>query len=308
MNCKICGNIIDSESIFCQKCGKRIENDKLPLEVLEEYLSERLRNGICVSRTTDNTMLLDMHDSRFKKIEEKHQSAIELLGIEDILGLENGISQITNISDEDFIKLCVAVGIDEFEAFGDRIDSLGKEFHNDRIAHLHTAMELYNRAVRTCDDMDKRDGLSKAAEECILALNMLKEEIGEKIVYFENFPKSNIKKMSYLFKINEVKLSLKQVQDAFHAYCYGVNLLLVIDAGAGEKERVLYTIDREVKFLGTMVNSRGYKRLLEIDDENVDAWDEYVGKLSKTMYFISNKMEEKKTSLIIEEERDEQRD
>ena len=307
MNCTICGNIIDSESIFCQKCGQRIENDKLPLKVLEEYLSERLKNGICVNQEIDNTILLNMDVSRFKKI-EKHQSAIELLGIENIFSLENGILQLDNISDEDFIKLCVAVGIDEFESFGDRIDLLGQEFHNNRIARIHTAMELYNRAMRTRDDMDKRKELSKAAEECILSLNMLKEEIGEKIVYFEDFPKSNIKKLSYIHRIKQVKSSLKQMQDAFRAYCYGVNLLLVIDAGAGETERVLYTIDREVKFLDTIVSSRGYKRLLEVDDENVDVWDEYVGKLSKTMYFISNKMEEKKANLINEEESDEQRD
>lgn len=302
MICYKCKNELIENTMFCSKCGTKISSVGIERTILKKYMEQEYEKANMKEKKLYYQTIIDkITDSKYKKVELEKRT-IDLFDLEKLVYEDDEKIHI-NMEISDFAKLSLALVINEYETIGDEISAIKGEFHNDRIARFQTALIHYERAMVSKNSNVRKDELQTACKECISSINELKKEMQNKLSFFENFPKNKVKKLGYIFRINTVISNLHHMREAFHMYCYGIKLLLEIDIQNEEYEKILLTINREMKDIQKMLSSKGYQRLLEIDDENVDCWNEGVRDLLVVMDGVNEGIVSENTILNLLEEK-----
>lgn len=303
MVCKICGAPIDAESVYCQKCGQKLDEISISPKVLSDFLKEKMESSDAAEIQSHCQHLIDkVNGSKFKKV-ELHKSSLSGIDLSDIISEKGDTLRVECKEPEEFLKLAAALFINEADTRHNEMVDIIETIHNDRKADLLTANMLYVRAGLTKDVSRREKKLDNASDSCIAGINKLRLEINNHLDFFERLPKSTLKKLFCGISIQSAEANLVQMQEAFRWYCEGVRLLIKIDIQNKEQEKIRETIETESTFIKTMIGSRGYKRLLEVDDENVEKWDEYVNGLEVSMYCVANYIDADTITIRVLEEK-----
>lgn len=298
MDCPICGKETVWGSKYCQKCGGRIDSIGIKRSEIIKVLLENTEKSEMVQRGY-NDGIEKIRKYQVRKVRLIH-SSFEGIDFSDLITEDrDGVVNI-KCESELFLRLGVVFIVNEMDSMHNEILELSTKIHDDRIAHIETAFRQYKRALNTSDSGRKERILDFATNECLLGLSMVKRELQRHIDYFAQLPRSTWAKMIGGTNPAQLLEILSQCQEAFNSYCSGVRLLIETDSICGELERVQETIREETEFLDSLLQHDGYKRLLEVDDTNVDSWRDLVDNLAIDMYYVNNCIEEKETILRLE--------
>lgn len=288
MKCQICGNETSDDSKYCQKCGNKIEQKKISVEDLKKELCHLKENEENQQVIQYYDTLLDAVGTRpFKKVEYTYTSSMS----EDIFSLENifnknGNLKISMPDAEGITKLAAAYLINEFESMQGAIANVSMGLHNDRIAYIEAAYSQY-----------KRNENEAALNNLNLGIAQVKKEIMTGINYFADLPRRTLEKLFCRKSVQETDNTLNNLQESFDMYVAAVRLFIGIDAENGNQENIVDTIKKETIFLKRL-ESYGFQRLLEYDDDNSELWKEKVKLLTKDLKMVNEKLET--NSLIFE--------
>ena len=295
MICKFCGSELMPESVFCRKCGKKLDEQETQRQrkVILKYLNNKKEETDLVGQKDYYEKLIHRwNNQEFKKVEIHSCPLEEILHLEDVIYEDEDTFHINCTDANDLVKLGFALVINEFDSLNEMIGSIEKEFHNDRIAHLKSAYQLYRRAILSEETNEKNQQLANATDNCIRALAELEEELVNHLQFWEQFPKNKVKKLKYIFQIKHLETRLDETQKAFIWYYNGVQLLLNIDFCNSDYKKLYDTIYTKRDFLDKINKLKGLERLLEVDDENRERWIEQINDMYNTMNYLETVIDE----------------
>ena len=291
MECEVCGAQIDKGSKYCQKCGKKIAEFGIPKMQLSHLFEEKIRivkeSG---TRQIYQNLLNELNQNCFQEI-EIHKSSLEEVDFSDIFEEKKGKLSIVRLDVTTATKLIMSYFINEFDAIHNEIGNIIDSMHGDRVAYLLTAYQQYRRATAAKNADSQREELTFALDNCLKGINMIREELKDHLEFFEKLPKSTIKKLFCGIKLREAEGRLKLIHEAFHLYCLGCILSLEIDFKNEEIGKLIQTAHNERTFLNQMQKSKGYCRLLEVDDENETEWKNKLKEMAVNMFFVEQYIE-----------------
>lgn len=299
MECEVCGAIIDDGSKYCQKCGIKLKGIGISKEELSNVLIKKME--LIHEAGTEQTyqkLISKLKRNEYKKVEIHTSSLDEADFSKMLIESKNGIL-IVPMKPEEHIKLGIGIFINELDSMQNEMNSMKNSLQNDRISKIYTAFQQYNRAIHTNNTSDRTMELNIASNNCLSGINDLRQEINEHIKFFSKLPKSTIQKLFCGISLKDAENELKQVQKSFQFYRMGISLLTQIDIYRNEQEMLISTAQEERAFLKEIKKSKGFHRLLEVDDENVGKWEEDTSTLSLEMYYIENYLETGKTVMEI---------
>lgn len=312
MECKACGAVIETGDSYCEYCSSRLKRAGV---ISKNELFDLLKKEVKFSGETDKfqefqQLICKLSRNEFKRVEIQKSSAEELASscldetniLDVVKELKNGGLKITCQNYDFFVKLTLAALINEFDAIQNEIGDIKASLHDDRKAKIYTAFQQYQRAVQSEDAADQTDGFRSAANSCLEGINELRMEMDRLLDFFSKLPKSTFKKLFCGVKLRDAQANLNQVQEAFHFYCNAVRLMIQVDLGKNEIKRLLSTLKDERSFLKEIQRSDGYRRLLEVDDDNAEKWRITLRELAADMYCIENYIGTESVYLNIVEE------
>lgn len=305
MRCAICGAEIAENSIYCKKCGNKIQNQSITLENLREEISELKETGRNQEVTKYyDTLLKTLSLREFGKVTYIYEPLFPSVEktIENMID-EEGNLRIYKIGDEELLKLIGALIQNEVEGIHETLASISKGQHNDRIAQVEAAKKIYTQALLTENREIQIQLLSQSMSSLQEGVSKLKSEMKENLELFQRLPKSAIKKLFCGISPRRAYAALDDIREGFDCYVNSVGLLIGINAGFGDrdaKKRVKCSISEENEFLSEVKISNGYKRLLEIDDENTHLWEKKITVLQIALQNMVERIETGKITLKIE--------
>lgn len=299
MECQVCGAQIDIDSRYCQKCGNEIAEFGISKRQLSRLLEEKIaiakKSGI---KQIYQDLINKLNQDGFEEI-EIHKSSLEGVEFSGILETKGDKISIKNLDLVAATTLIMSYFINEFDAMHNEIGDIANSIHGDRVAYLCTAYQQYGRAIQSKNAESQRAELTYASNNCLKGINMLREEITGNLDFFEKLPKSTIKKLFCGIKLQDAERRLKLLQETFRLYCLGCILSLEIDLKNEETKKLVRTAHVERAFLNEMQKSKGYCRLLEVDDENKTKWDNKLKEMAVNMFFIEKYIESDEITMKI---------
>lgn len=291
MECNVCGAATDSDSVYCQKCGKRIGEMGISQKEILGFLNEK-KQSLDMPEMEQNVLMLinKVREHKFTKV-EIHRSSLEGMDFTDFFGEIGGCLYVKCSKPKEYFQLAAALFINEIDSLHNELLMIDDNFHNDRMAKISAAERHYERAMQTKDGSQRVQELAQASEKCVLGLEELKNEMRSNLDLFANLPKSALKKLFCGISIGAAEQALKEMQEAFLGYCKGVAYLIGVDIQREEQERAYGNIEKEWEFLKEIKNSAGYRSLLEVDEENANKWEENVNCLEVGMYYIKKNID-----------------
>ncbi len=304
MECKICGAVVPGNSTYCPKCGRKIDEIGIRARDISYFLKEKMNAADATEIQQYCKMFIDkVCEQKFKSV-EIHRSSVEGTSLKDMIHEDKeGRLHIECQNSEDYLKLATAFFINEIDCRQTELNGIRRASHDDRMAKLRAAYTQYKRAMLTEDVWRKVKQLDEASTNCILGMNELKREINSNLELFAELPKSTVKKLFCGISLQEVEEKLREMQETFPWYCDAIRLLVSIDIQNKEVEKLNVTIAEEGDFLKQMIKSKGYLRLLEVDEDNAKVWNDYVNQLNIDMFFVEKIIETDTITLKILEER-----
>lgn len=269
--CRACGAAASDGSIYCQKCGKKLEETRTSTETLFDFLKTQMTDVVEYQ-----------WDPKFEEV-EIYKRFCEKVDITDLIYKEDGK---LNINSEEAAVLAIRLLINEFNCIQTALNGLSQEFHNDRLAELNGAYEFYRRALLIGGDINsQKSELEKALDHCLIGKDKLKKEMQENLKMLEKYPKNVTRKIFCGMSPWKAENIYNQMREAFPYYCAAVVLQMCIDMQNKEIEKVNMTIADEQDFLQQIRNCDGYKRLQEVVVANEKKWDTYIDGLKAYMDF-----------------------
>ena len=283
--CKVCGAIVSEGSVYCQKCGKKLDEAGISAGKISAFLQEQMESsGTVETRQYCRELMEKIEELKFQEV-EIHRSSLEGLDLTDLVYEKDDKLHINCRNSEDFLKLSGALLINEIDCLQTEVNGISQELHNDRTSKLDTAYDLFRRAMLTTGDAGrKRKSLDVAAEACIDGINQLKKEMNNHLELFQSYPKSPLKKLFCGISLQRAEGAYKQMQEALPWYCDAVRMLMCIDMQNKEPEKLNMLVVDEQKFLKQIRSRVGYKRLQEVVEANAKIWDEWINRLKVNMY------------------------
>lgn len=298
MECAVCGAKINTNSKYCKQCENEISEFGISKKELSLLLEEK---GI--GKIYQN-LISKLNQDCFHEI-EIHQSSLDEIDFSEILEEKDGILTVDNLDAVGTVQLVMSCLINEFDAMHNEIGDIMNSMHGDRVAYLNTAYQQYERALQGKNAVNQSVELTKASDNCLKGINMLREEIKGYLNFFETLPKSTIEKLFCGKKLRHAEKNLNLIHDAFRLYCSGCFLALEIDLKNKETEKLIQTARVERDFLNQLQKSRGYCRLLEVDDENEAEWKNKIREMTVNMFFIEKNIDSDVVIIKILEESNE---
>lgn len=303
MECEVCGASIDINSRYCQKCGNEINKFGVPQKQLLNLLEEKMRivkeGG---TKQLYQNMINRLNQNCFREV-ELHKSSLEGIDFSDIIKEKNGKLSLEDLGAAEAAKLIMSYFINEFDAIHNEIGSIMDSLHGDRVACVRTAYQHYQRALQAENLESKKSDLIFAANKCLEGMDMLREELKDHLGFFEELPRSTFRKLFCGIKLQDAEKRLQLIQKTFRFYCLGSMLLMEIDLKNEEIKKLVQTAHNERFFLNEMQKSKGYSRLLEVDDENEQEWSDMLKELTVNMFFIEKYIEADDVTIKILEEK-----
>lgn len=296
MVCQICGKEAAEGSKYCQRCGSKLSN----VGIDKNLLIKKILEGKMAGSKSCETYIDRIRYMRYRNV-RIIKSTFDGMNLSNYIMEKNGDLCII-CPEEEMVSLISGFIINEIDSLNNSITEISTKIHDDRVAHIEAAVFQFKRAKLTVNEVSRRYAMEFAAQECITGLTMIKKELVRHLDFFEQLPKSTIKKMFCGASVNQAEEMLAQFQEAFPIYATGVNLLLEIDSFVGENQRIRMTFHDATDFLKGILASKGYDRLMEIDDENTDKWKDGIESFLIDMYYVSGYLGKNEIVLKIKED------
>lgn len=282
--CKVCGAIASEGSVYCQKCGKTFDEVGISAGKLSAFLQEQMEiSGTVETEQYCRTLMEKIGDQRFQEV-EIHRSSLEGLDLTDLIYEEDGRLHIDCRKPDDFLRLAGALLINEMDCMRTELNEISQGLHNDRMAELLAAYEMYKRAMLTTGDAARKTAqLDNASNSCINGREKIKEEMIRNLELFQRYPKNPVAKIFCGIKLQTAEQAYNQMLEAFPWYCDAVKMQMCIDLQNKEVEKLNMTVAKEREFLKQIRSHKGYQRLQEVVETNAKRWDEYIDSLKADM-------------------------
>lgn len=302
--CKVCGAIASEGSIYCQKCGKKLDEEGISARELSAFLQEKMEmSGTMEAQQYCRALMDKVRNLMFQEV-EIHRSSLEGLDFTDLIYEEDNRLHINCREPEDFLKLASALLINEIDSLRAELSEISQGLHNDRMAEVEAAYEMYKRAMLTTSDVARKTVLlDNASNSCIIGREKIKKEMLENLNLLQRYPKNTAKKFFCGVKPDDAEKAYNQMLEAFPWYCDAVRMQMCIDMQYKEMDKLNMTVVEEREFLEQMRSCKGYQRLQEVVEANAKVWDEYVDSLKVDMYCAENLILEDTVTIKILEEK-----
>lgn len=304
MECKVCGAIVRDGSIYCQKCGKKINEIGITLKNISSFLSEKVETFGTAEMQQYWKTFIEGDRNKFKSL-EIHKNSLEGINLSKLFYEEGDRLHINCQNPEDFLELAAVFFINEMASTQTALNNLKKDLHGSKIAKMKAAYDMYEMAILTKSNVSRKKQLDDALSTCILGIRELKEEMENHLELFAKLPRSTIGKLFCGIKLQEAETALVQMQEAFSWYCNAVRLWMCIEIQNEELDKLEVVFENERDFLKEMINSKGYQRLLEVDEDNAGVWEQYVNCLEVGMYCVEKFIKTDTITIKILEEKNE---
>lgn len=302
--CKVCGAAVSEGSVYCQKCGKKLDGAGISAGKLSAFLQEQMEISDTVETQQYCRELMEkIGELKFQEV-EIHRSSLEGLNLTDLICGEDGRLHINCKKPEDFLKLAGALLINEMDCMRTELNELSQGLHNDRMAELFTAYDMYKRAMLTTGDAARKTAqLDNASNFCIHGREGIRKEMIQHLNLLQGYPKNPVAKIFCGIKPQKAEQAYKQMQEMFPWYCDAVKMQMCIDLQNKEMEKLNMTVAEEREFLESMRSHKGYQRLQEVVEANAKIWDEYIDSLKADMYLAEKLISENTITVKILEEK-----
>lgn len=274
MKCIVCGQETYDSSNYCQLCSQIMDS----LGVLPKNVSELIPQ-IRGKQHAELFGKIQRHE--FKEVEiqptfaqSKAKKWIQDGDLEEVNG-KLRINIAVNDLDE-CLPLIVALASNELDSIHGEIVSISRGQHNDRTAAIESAFEFYQNAKLTSEPSESKKYLDMAEEQATIGRNKLKQEIKDNLKVLEGIPRNLVLKLFCGISRKKATESLMQIQDAYSYYFKSIKLSIKIGSDSGNKKKVRELVKQESQFWKELIGSKGYVRLVQIDDDNEDKWKENV--------------------------------
>lgn len=302
--CKVCGAIALEGSVYCQKCGKKLDEAGISTGKLSAFLQEQMEmSGTVETQQYYRTLMEEIGNLKFQEV-EIHRSSLEGSDFTDLIYEEDNRLHINCQKPEDFLKLAGALLINELDCMRTELNQLSQGLHNDRMADLYAAYEMYKRAMLTTGDAARKTAqLDSASNSCINGREKIKKEMVENLKLLQNYPKNTVAKIFCGIGLQKAEQTYNQMLEAFPWYCDAVKMQMCIDMQNKEMKKLNMTVAEEQGFLKQIRNCKGYKRLQEVVEINAKKWDGYIDSLKADMYLAEKLISEDTITVKILEEK-----
>lgn len=301
--CKVCGAIASEGSVYCQKCGKKLDEKGISARELSAFLQEKMEmSGTMETQQYCRALMDKVGNLKFQEV-EIHRSSLEGLDFTDLIYEEDNRLHINCREPEDFLKLTAALLINKIDCLETDLDEILKALHNDRMAKLDAAYTQYKRGVLTKDDAARKKNLDDAFNICIEGISATKREMIQNLEILQDYPKNTVAKLFCGISRKKAVTAYQQMQEALPWYCDAVRLLMSIDMQNKETEKLNMTVAEEREFLRQMRSRKGYQRLQEVVEADAKVWEECVNSLKVDMCCAENLISEDTVTVKILEEK-----
>lgn len=302
--CKVCGAIVSEGSVYCQKCGKKLDEVGISAEKLSTFLQEQMERYDTVETQQYCRALMEkVGDLKLQEV-EIHRSSLEGSNLTDLIYEEDGRLHINCQKPEDFLKLAGTLLINELDCMRTELNELSQGLHNDRMAELDAAYKMYKRAMLTTGDAARKTAqLDDASNSCIKGREKIKEEMLKNLNLLQRYPQNIVAKIFCGIKLQTAEQAYNQMVQAFPWYCDAVRMQMCIDLQNKEMEKLNMTVAEEREFLEQMRSCKGYRRLQEVVEANAKIWDGYIDNLQVDMYLSEKLISEDVVTVKILEEK-----
>lgn len=302
--CKVCGGVASEGSLYCQKCGNKLDKVGIPAGKLSTFLQEQMQmSGTVESQRYCREVMEKIGDLKFQEV-EIHRSSLEGLNLTDLIYEKKGRLHINCQKPEDFLKLAGALLINELDCIQTELNEISQGLHNDRMAEVFAAYKMYKRAMLTTDDAARKTTqLDNASDSCIKGLEKIKEEMMQNLKLLQKYPKNPVAKIFCGINVQKAEQAYNQMNAAFPWYCDAVRMQMCIDLQNKEMEKLNMTVAEEREFLEEIRSHKGYRRLQEVVEANAKVWDECIGSLKADMYLSEKLISENSITVKILEEK-----
>lgn len=302
--CKVCGAIVSEGSIYCQKCGKKLDEVGISVGEISAFLQEQMEiSGTVETQQYCRVLMEKIGDLKFQEV-EIHESSLEGLDLTELIYEKDNRLHINCQKPEDFLKLAGALLINEFDCMRTELNGLSQGLHNDRMAELEAAYKMYKRAMLTTKDKARKTAqLDEASHSCINGREKIKKEMVENLTLLQKYPKNPVAKIFCGIKPKTAEQAYNQMEGDFHWYCDAVRMQMCIDLQNKEMEKLYMTVAEEREFLKQIKSCEGYRRLQEVVEANAKIWDGYIDSLQADMYLSEKLISEDTVTVKILEEK-----
>lgn len=302
--CKVCGAITSDGSVYCQKCGKKLDEEGILARELSAFLQEKMEMSDTMETQQYCRALMDkVGNLKFQEV-EIHRSSLEGLDFTDLIYEEDNRLHINCRKPEDFLKLASALLINEIDSLRTELSEISQGLHNDRMAEVEAAYEMYKRAMLTTGDVARKTAqLDNASNSCINGREKIKKEMVDNLNLLQRYPKNTAKKFFCGVKPDDAEKAYNQMLEAFPWYCDAVRMQMCIDMQNKEMDKLNMTVAKEREFLKQIRSCKGYQRLQEVVEANAKLWDKCVDSLKVDMHFTEKLISEDTITVKILEEK-----
>lgn len=302
--CKVCGTIASEGSVYCQKCGKKLDEVGISAGMVSAFLQEQMEMSDTAETQQYCRVLMEkVGDLKLQEV-EIHRSSLEGLNFTKLIYEEENRLHINCQKPEDFLKLAGALLINELDCMRTELNELSQGLHNDRMAELDAAYKMYKRAMLTTEDADRKTMLlDNASNSCITGREKIKKEMVENLNLLKGYPRNTVAKIFCGIKPQKAEQAYNQMVEAFPWYCDAVRMQMCIDLQNKEMEKLNLTVTEEREFLKQMRSCKGYQRLQEVVEANSKIWDGYIDNLKVDMHLSEKLISEDVVTVKILEEK-----
>ena len=302
--CKVCGAIASEGSVYCQKCGKKLDEAGISAGKLSAFLQEQMEmSGTVETQQYCRALMEKVGELKFQEV-EIHRSSLEGLNLTNLIYEEDGRLHIICQEPEDFLKLAGALLINELDCMRTELNEISQGLHNDRMAEVLAAYEMYKRAMLTTGDAARKTvQLDNASNSCIKGREKIKKEMRQNLDLFQCYPKNPVAKIFCGIKPQTAEQAYNQMKEAFPFYCDAVRTQMCIDLQNKEMEKLNMTVAEERDFLRQIRDCKGYQRLQEVVEVDAEKWDGYIDSLKADMYLAEKLISEGAITVKILEEK-----
>lgn len=290
MECQVCGAPVYSDSVYCQKCGKKVgERFSEDVQAVSMWLKGEMENATGKERQYYQMFIDKIEERRFETL-EIHRSSVgglkSKLNLDKLIYEKNGKIYVNCKKPENWLKLTAALLVNEFDCIATEASRMQEEFHNIMMAPVEAAYRQCKDAMRARDASKREKMLQNALNECNRGMVGLEEGINTKLAVFAKIPRNAVAKLFCAFKLQTVETDYNLMLKEFPWYCHSVRLMMFLYAQDNEPEMLQSFLENVRPALKRMTGSQGYRRLREMVESNSEVWDGYVNRLQMDMYSI----------------------
>ena len=289
------------DSKFCQKCGYKLSHISIEKKEFVNYLMEKRRDS-------QNEYEAQVFDQIIPKVQNNEFRKIRIVNSTfkgtDIFGflIDNEGNLKLECPQETAAQILFITIVNGIDAIQNSILRISTGIHDDRIAYIKAAQYQYTRA-KASKNKKRADTLIEIADqENVLGLCMIKKELQRNLDLLGQIPKNLAKKIVSGTKLADAKETIAQLQESFPSYFEALKLLLEIDSQYGETGCMRVALNNEKKFVNQIMESEGFRRFLELDEENAEVWNNALINCKTYLYFADESIHGNEIQLTIVED------